>query len=148
MTAVQDQETFTGGNMDYNNFIFNSDTLYEQLIGEDTQSVIVSGSVPVYTASIFASPWTDLGSPDATVRGWATLAIQTYFPSVPSGADYMMPFYAVYDSVDFLDLICRIETSDTQYRCVVYVRNPYGTISAAPNTTVNFLVQRFISPNY
>ena len=134
--------------MDYNNFIFSSDTLYEQMIGESTHSVSVSGSIAPYTAGIYASSWIDTGSPNASVRGWATLPIQTYIPSIPAGADYMMPFYAVYDSVNFLDLICRIETSDTQYRCVVYVRNPYSTPSAAPTMTANFLVQRFISPNY
>ena len=134
--------------MDYNNFIFNSDTLYEQLIGESTHSVNVSGSVPVYTAGIYASAWADIGAQGATVRGWATLPIATYLPSISAGASYMLPFYAIYDNINFYDLTCRIETSGTQYRCVVVIRNPYGSTLPAPTMTVSFLVQTFVAPTY
>lgn len=132
--------------MDYNNFKFSTDTLYEQMVGESTHTVSVSGSIPAYTAGIYATSWIDIGADEATVRGWATLPITTYLPTIASGGQYMMPFYAIYDNVDFLDLTCRIETSDTQFRCVVYIRNPYGTTSSAPTMTASFLVQRFISP--
>lgn len=129
-----------------------SSLAYEQLVKEVTLSVVVSGNLSGGESRLWASDWVEMAQAGSTVRAEVLIPGNVYiFNSVflleaIADARFRVPVQMIYDNVNSISVVPRIEVSQNRYRCVVGVFNVNDFVIASPNRTFTFYAKEYVTP--